>query len=130
VRRPIAQGLQFVALYDINDALRIWGVMAAHMIVRATVPNAGDRKPFDRWYAEIHMPQAVAAFRPSRSWRSWSTIDPAVHYAFYEYDGTARVEEVMGTVEFKTMVADFSKAWDGKVSRERDVVVTVQMLVE
>jgi hypothetical protein len=32
----------------------------------------------------------------------------------------------MVTDVFKVMVADFTKEWDGKVSRERDVVVTVK----
>jgi hypothetical protein len=100
--------------------------MTAHLIVRATVAHAGDRQPFDRWYGEMHMPEAVAVFRPARSWRAWSALDPAIHYAFYEFAEKRQLEAMMLTEEFRIMVADFTKEWGGKVSRERDVVVTVQ----
>jgi hypothetical protein len=104
--------------------------MTAHLIVRATVADAGDRQRFDRWYGETHMPEAVAVFHPARSWRSWSTLDPAIHYAFYEFAEKRQLEAMMVTDEFKVMVADFTKKWGGRVSRERDVVVTVPTVSE
>jgi hypothetical protein len=101
--------------------------MSAQLIVKATVLEAGDRQAFDCWYAAIHMPDAVAAFQPFRSWRSWSTIDPAVHYACYEFSDVARLRDVMETDSFAVMVADFTRRWEGKVTRVRDVVEVVEM---
>ena len=76
------------------------------------------------------MPAAVAVFHPARTWRSWSTLDPAIHYAFYEFAEKGQLEAMMVTDEFKVMVADFTKKWGGRVSRERDVVVTVPTVSE
>ena len=58
---------------------------AAHLVVRAEVPDPADRTPFDHWYATDHLPWAIRVFRARRGWRSWSRTDPAVHYAFYEF---------------------------------------------
>jgi hypothetical protein len=102
--------------------------MTAHLIVRSTVADAADRLEFDRWYGETHMPEAVAAFHPVRSWRSWSALDLAVHYAFYEFSEKGDLEAMMKTDEFKAMVADFTRKWGGKVSRVRDVVIAVQVI--
>jgi hypothetical protein len=30
-------------------------------------------------------PQAAAAFQAVRAWRGWSEVNPAIHYAFYEF---------------------------------------------
>ncbi|CAN5361236.1 hypothetical protein BH09PSE5_BH09PSE5_41940 [soil metagenome] len=102
--------------------------MIAHLIVRATVPAVQDRKPFDEWYGQEHMPQAIAAFHPVRAWRSWSKLDAAVHYAIYEFAEEAQIDAMTASPEFAEMVADTSRRWDGKVTRERDVIKSVQIL--
>jgi hypothetical protein len=102
--------------------------MVAHMIVRSTVPEVEVREAFDRWYGEEHVAQAVAMFHPSRCWRSWSTIDPSVHYANYEFENVAEIEAMMAADTFKEMVAAFTRMWEGKVTRERDVTVAVQIV--
>ena len=58
---------------------------AAHLVVRAEVPDPADRTPFDHWYATDHLPWAIRVFGARRGWRCWSRTDPAVHYAFYEF---------------------------------------------
>jgi len=36
--------------------------MTAWLVVRAVVADAADRAPFDRWYRDEHLPDAVKAF--------------------------------------------------------------------
>jgi hypothetical protein len=62
------------------------------LVVRAEVIEKADRDPFDRWYATDHLPLAVKTFGARRGWRCWSRTDPAVHYAFYQFDRPAQVE--------------------------------------
>ena len=102
--------------------------MTAHLIVRSVLVDPAARDAFDQWYGEDHLVQAMAAFRPDRCWRSWSALDPAVHYANYEFSDIAKVEQMMVTPAFRALVDDFSETWDGQVVRERDVTVTVHVL--
>lgn len=100
----------------------------AHMIVKAEVPDAVDRAAFDQWYGGKHMPEAIAAFGPCRAWRSWSAIDPSLHYAFYEFDDERKISAMLASEEFRLMVADLSSTWEGKVTRTRDIMVSTQVL--
>lgn len=102
--------------------------MTAHLIVRSVLLDPDARDAFDRWYGEDHLAQAMATFRPDRCWRTWSTLDPSVHYANYEFSDLAKIEQMMSSPAFKILVDDFSQTWDGKVVRERDVTVTVHKL--
>ena len=61
----------------------------ALLIVRAEVPDEGDRAPFDLWYRDHHMPDAVWVFGATRAWRTWSRTDPSKHTAFYEFTSLA-----------------------------------------
>jgi len=102
--------------------------VTAHLLVRAEVPDVAERERFDRWYGEEHLPQAFAAFRPIRAWRGWSEVDPAVHYAFYEYPDLGRVREVLQSAELKGFISEFDRVWGTRVTRVREVVVCAQML--
>lgn len=102
--------------------------MPAHLLVRSVVPDVQDRTAFDRWYGEDHMAEAIRVFAPARCWRSWSEIDPAVHYAFYEFEAVEDVQAMMATAAFAAMVDDFTRTWDGKVTRARDVIHSVQLV--
>jgi hypothetical protein len=102
--------------------------MTAHLIARAEVPSVDDRAEFDRWYEEEHLPQAAAAFQPIRAWRGWSTVDPTVHYAFYEYPDLSRVQEVLGSDALKGLIAEFDRVWGTRARRVREVVACAQML--
>src|SRR6202008_4494189 len=101
--------------------------MPAYLIVRAEV-QAADRPRFDRWYAEEHLPDAVAAFSATRAWRGWSALDGSVHYAFYEFEDAARAQAVMSSEAIKGLVAEFDRAWGTRVIRTRDLVVSAQAL--
>ena len=52
------------------------------LVVRAEVPDPGDRAAFDHWYATDHLPWAIRVFGARRGWRCWSRTEPSVHYAF------------------------------------------------
>lgn len=102
--------------------------MTAHLTVRSTLIDPTVRDAFDRWYGEDHLPQAAESFKPLRCWRTWSKLNPAIHYAFYEYSDQGKIDEMMSSETFANLVEDFSQTWDGKVVRDRDVTTTVQML--
>lgn len=102
--------------------------MTVHLIVRAQVTDPRDKEPFDRWYQEKHLPQAVAAFHPIRAWRGWSDVDPMLHFAFYEYAALASVEAAIASDAMKGLIAEFDRMWGTRVPRAREVVVCTQML--
>jgi hypothetical protein len=101
--------------------------MSTCLIVRAEV-QAADRSRFDRWYADEHLPDAVAAFHATRAWRGWSTLDPAVHYAFYEFEDAARAQAAMSSEAIKRLIAEFDRVWGSRVTRTRDLVASTQAL--
>ena len=98
----------------------------AYFIVRAEVPDAGDRAAFDRWYAEEHLPDAVKAFGAERGWRGWSRTDPSVHFAFYQFADPARLDAIQGSDALKGLIAEFDRAWGTRVRRSREMVEVVQ----
>jgi hypothetical protein len=60
------------------------------------------------------------------AWRGWSAVDPRVHYAYYEFDDSARAQAIQGSNALKRLVAEFDRAWGDKVSRSRDFVEVIQ----
>lgn len=100
----------------------------AFLIVRAEVKDAGDRKEFDRWYAQEHLPDAIKAFGAERGWRGWSQIDPEVHIAFYQFADGDKLRAIQGSPALKELIAEFDRAWGDKVARARDMVEVVQGL--
>jgi hypothetical protein len=100
--------------------------MTAQLMVKSTLLDLSARDAFDRWYGEDHMVQAASAFSPKRCWRAWSAIDPAIHYANYEFNNLDEITDMMASEAFQTLVSDFSSTWDGRVVRSRDISVTVQ----
>jgi hypothetical protein len=102
--------------------------MTAYLIVRAQITDARDKEPFDRWYQEKHLPDAVAAFHPIRAWRGWSEADPMVHLAFYEYAERAILEAVLTSDALKGLAGEYDQMWGNRVPRSREVIVSKQML--
>jgi hypothetical protein len=101
--------------------------MTAYMMVRATVPEI-DRQPFDRWYEEKHLREAVIALRAVGAWRGWSEVDPSLHYAFYELGDVAAVRAGLQSDAFKGLIADFDQAWGTRVPRSREIVASKQTI--
>ncbi|MDR3538092.1 MAG: hypothetical protein P4L71_16485 [Acetobacteraceae bacterium] len=94
----------------------------AYLVVRAVVADPADRAAFDRWYNDEHLPDAVKAFNARRAWRGWSTLDPSVHTAFYEFDSAAAVRAIGEGAAIKALIAEFDRCWDTRVTRTRDIV--------
>jgi hypothetical protein len=94
----------------------------AWFVVRAVVADESDRAPFDRWYRDEHLPDAVRAFKARAAWRGWSTHDPSRHAAFYLFD-TAEAAHAVGSSEaIKALIAEFDRVWGSRVTRTRDII--------
>jgi len=102
--------------------------MTAYLIVRAEVRDAAVKKDFDRWYQDEHLPDAYKGFKARCAWRGWSTVDPLVHYAYYEFAGAAQAQAIQGSDALNGLVAEFDRVWGDKVVRSRDYVEVVQAL--
>ena len=96
--------------------------MSAYLIVRARIEDPAARDAFDRWYEAEHLPDAIRAFEARRGWRGWSVSESNVHFAFYEFESIDRAGATMGSPAMKSLVAEFDRHWEGKVTRTREVV--------
>jgi hypothetical protein len=67
--------------------------MPAYFVVRAVVAES-DRRDFDAWYRNEHLPDAMKAFDAQSAWRAWSRTDPSVHYAYYQFADAAAAEAI------------------------------------
>jgi len=100
----------------------------ALLIVRAEVAAPSDRPLFEDWYRTEHLSEAAAAFKVKRAWRSWSKVEPSIHYAFYEFSDIDAALAALHSDAIKSLISKFDDAWRGRVTRTRDVVETVQSL--
>lgn len=101
--------------------------MPAYLIVRAVVQDA-DRKAFDSWYEQEHLPDALKAFKAQRAWRGWGTVETKLHYAFYEFPTLAAAQAITGSEAIKGLVAEFDRVWGVRVTRTREVLEVAQAL--
>ncbi len=97
----------------------------AYFMVRAQVPNEPERAPFDRWYANHHLPLAMDKLGAEKGWRFWSRSDPSVHYALYQFDDMEFLRSRIESADFKLLIADFDGAWP-HVARSRDLMQLMQ----
>lgn len=97
----------------------------AYFMVRAVVEEPL-REKFDRWYAEHHLPMALAAFKAEKAWRFWSTAEAGVHYAVYRFADRTRLDAALKAPTFKELIADFDQAWPRGVTRTRDMLDLVE----
>ncbi|CAL78076.1 conserved hypothetical protein [Bradyrhizobium sp. ORS 278] len=102
---------------------------AAIFVVRATVPDPAQRDAFDRWYRDVHLPDAIKSFGARKAWRVWSLTDPAVHQAMYQFDDTAAMERAVDGEEMKRLIADFNRDWP-EVTRTRESFALAQIVGE
>ena len=101
--------------------------MTACLIVRAEVdPSVKDA--FDAWYENEHLPEALKGFNASGAKRGWSSVDPNVHIALYEFPDLAAVNAVMNGEAIKSSTKEFDRHWQGKVTRTREIVAFSQIL--
>jgi hypothetical protein len=97
----------------------------AYFMVRAAVEDEL-RQKFDQWYSSHHLPMALADFKAEKAWRFWSTIDPNVHYAVYQFADEAMLKAAMRDEILKPLIVDFNKSWPRGVTRTRDLVNLVE----
>ena len=97
----------------------------ALFMVRAEVRDVADRDAFDRWYRNEHLPDAMKAFGAKRGWRAWSRSNPAVHFAFYEFEDLDRLQAATGPEVLNELVSEFDRNWGERVTRTRDLIEVV-----
>jgi hypothetical protein len=97
----------------------------ALFIVRAVVePSLRDK--FDRWYGDDHLPWALRAFKCDKAWRYWSSLDPTVHYALYQFADELSMDAALASQDLKDLIADFNRAFPEGVTRTRDVMTLAE----
>ena len=101
--------------------------MTAFLIVRAEVDPAV-REAFDAWYRDEHLPDAAEAFGAAGAWRGWSDVNDNVHIASYDFADLAHVNRVMASDALRRMIGEFDRRWQGKVTRTREVVESIQSI--
>jgi hypothetical protein len=94
----------------------------AWLMVRAVVADPDDRAALDTWHRQEHLPDAVKAFSAIAAWRGWSSTDPSIHCAYYQFESLERLDAVMAGAAIKTLVTEFDRCWAGRVTRTRDVL--------
>jgi hypothetical protein len=96
--------------------------MTAYLIVRAEVADPDLRAGFDAWYEREHLRDAAQGLEALRAWRAWSRLQPAVHYAFYEFSDAARAQAALECAAMAALKAEFDRVWGTRIVRTRDVV--------
>jgi hypothetical protein len=96
--------------------------MPAWLVVRAVVPDPADRAGFGRWYRTEHLPDAVKAFSARAAWRGWSQTDPSIHCAYYRFDSVEAADAIQRGPAIQALIEAFDRAWNGKVTRTREVI--------
>lgn len=99
--------------------------MPAYLVVRAVVAEA-DRRDFDAWYRAEHLPDAIKAFKAQHGWRAWSTSDPSVHYAFYQFPDVAAANAISTSPAISSLIAEFDKRWGSRVVRAREIIEVME----
>ena len=97
----------------------------ACLLVRAEVHDDADIPKFDKWYEDHHLPDAAKAFDVIRAWRCWSSINPGVHHAYYEFPSEDAALAILDTEAIKALIAEFDETWGERVHRTREILKVV-----
>ena len=97
----------------------------ACLLVRAEVRDASDIDKFDIWYEQEHLPDAMAAFSATRAWRCWSSINPNIHHAYYEFPSEDEALAVLDTDAIEALIKEFDDTWGERVHRTREILKVV-----
>jgi hypothetical protein len=98
---------------------------AAFFVVRATVTDPARRQAFDTWYSREHLPDAVKSFGAVKAWRYWSTSEPSLHIAMYQFPDSATRDRAIEGPELTRLIADFNRDWPD-VTRSRELLVLAE----
>ena len=101
--------------------------MTAYLIVRADVEETS-REEFDHWYETEHLPEALRDFKAIGAMRGWNEVEPNIHLAFYEFPDLTTVNNLLHSSVMKEFINKFSRKWDGKVTRTREIPEIKQLL--
>lgn len=94
----------------------------AYLLVRSVVSEPALREKFDRWYGTDHTPYARALLGADRAWRYWSTDDPSVHYAQYEFPDLATAQRALSSDSVPLLAKEYEDTWPEHVTRTREIL--------
>ncbi|MDR6754990.1 hypothetical protein J2Y48_000263 [Mycoplana sp. BE70] len=77
---------------------------------------------FNRWYSDIHMPEAVKRLRARKALRLVDRSTPCRHIAIYYFDDMEQFESETIRSELEALVREFNDQWREGVARERRFV--------
>ena len=77
---------------------------------------------FNRWYRDIHMPEALKRLRATKALRLVDRSNSYRHIAIYYFDDMEQFETETIKIELESLVAEFSDQWREGVTRERRFV--------
>ncbi len=100
----------------------------AFLLVRAEVRDDTDITPFDDWYEKHHLPDAKKAFNATRAWRCWSSINPRIHHAYYEFPSEEAALAIHEKEAMRALVKEFDETWGDRVKRTREILKVVGRL--
>lgn len=86
------------------------------------------RDNFDAWYQDEHLPQAREVLRAGSARRAWSSTDPAVHCAIYEFADVTEIEAQVPSPGLQILLDEFDRSWPEGVERSREILGVVQHL--
>lgn len=100
----------------------------ACLLVQAEVRDDADIEKFDVWYEREHLPDARKAFSAVRAWRCWSSLNPRIHHAYYEFSSEADALAVLESNAIKALIQEFDETWGDRVKRSREILKVVGRL--
>ena len=96
--------------------------MTAYLMVRAEVSDPDLRPRFDAWYEREHLREAREGLAATRAWRGWSRLQPALHFAFYEFPDSERAQASLECAAMTALKAEFDRVWGTRIVRTREVI--------
>ncbi len=89
--------------------------MAAYLIVEAEVEEES-REAFDLWYENEHLPDAIKAFEAEGPSAAGAMLPQVFISLFTKFPNLERARAIASSEAIKTLIAEFDRLWDGKVT--------------
>jgi hypothetical protein len=89
-----------------------------YLVIPARV-ESGLWDAFNRWYGDVHLPDASKRLNATKAFRLRRLDEGYVHVAVYELEDVSCIESEDFQNQLQGLVAEFNAAWPTGVERER-----------